>query len=108
MSTNSVASFYGPSRLQLIISMIGPSTRVGISDLKSSIRNAILVQVQWDVVFLFDRTTSDYLLICKMDDKYKNMVLDTYTALLLVKNNSIILYSEKKMNWNWVLDRAEV
>ena len=65
--------------------MIGPSTRVGISDLKSSIRNAILVQVQWDVVFLFDRTTSDYLLICKMDDKYKNMVLDTYTALLLVK-----------------------
>ena len=51
MGTNGVASYDGPTMLQLIISTINPSTRVGISDLKTSIRNAKLVQVQWDVVY---------------------------------------------------------
>ena len=87
VGTNGVASYNGPTMLQLIISTINPSTRVGISDLKSSIRAVRLVQVQWDVVTLCDKMTADYLLIEKLNGRHDDMVLDTYTALLLGKND---------------------
>ena len=87
VGTNGVASYDGPTMLQLIISTINPSTRVGISDLKSSIRTARLVQVQWDVVALCDKMTADYLLIGELNGRHDDMVLDTYTALLSGKND---------------------
>ena len=73
--------------LQLVISTVNPSTRVGISDLKVSIRTSRLVQVQWDVVTLCDKMTADYLLIIELNGKHEDMVLDTYTALLSGKND---------------------
>ena len=51
MGSNGIASYDGPTMLQIIISTVNPSTRVGISDLKVFIRIARLVQGQWDVVF---------------------------------------------------------
>ena len=61
--SNGVASYNSPKMLQLIISTINSSTRVGISDLKVSIRTARLVQVQWDGIALCDKMTADSLLI---------------------------------------------
>ena len=87
MSPNGIASYDGPTMLQLVISTVNPSTRVGISDLKVSIWTSRLVQVQWDVVTLCDKMTADYLLIIELNGKHEDMVLDTYTALLSGKND---------------------
>ena len=62
-SSNGVASYDGPTMFQLIIFSVNPSTRVGISDLKVYIRTARLVQVQWDVIALYEKMTADSLLI---------------------------------------------
>ena len=85
--SNGDASYDGPMMLQIIISTVNPSTRVGISDLKVSIRTARLVQVQWNVVVLCDKMTADYLLITQLNGRHDDMVLDTYTVLLSEKND---------------------
>ena len=87
MGSNGVASYDGPTMFQLIIFTVNPSTRVGISDLKVSIRTARLVQVQWGVVALWDKMTVDYLLITELNGRHYGMVLDTYTVLLSGKHN---------------------
>ena len=106
MGSNSIASYDGATMLQIIISTVNPSTRVGISDLKVSIRTARLVQVQWDVVALCDKMTADYLLITELNGKHDDMVLDTYTVLLSGKkdifNNCV---QRGKDDWELVKDQ---
>jgi len=117
MGSNGIASYDGPTMLQIIISTVNPSTRVGISDLKVSIRTARLVQVQWDVVALCDKMTADYLLITELNGKHDDMVLDTYTALLSGKNdifNNFVQRGKddwelrKDQNYEDVMDNATV
>lgn len=95
MGSNGDAFYDRTTMLQLIISRVNPSTCVGISNLKSLIRTAWLVQMQWDIVAWCKKVNDNYLLIDALNMRHTNMMLDTYTALLLGSFNN------EKMNENW-------
>ena len=91
---------------QLLVSTINLLTCVGISNLKTAIWNARLVQFQWNVVNLYDKITADYLLIGELNGRYENMVLDTYTALLSGKNKAFNSYIQQgKDEWELGQDK---
>lgn len=74
--------------------------------LKTSIRTARLVQMQWDVVALCEKMTSDYLTIGVLDGKYDGMVLDTYTTLLFGGNDVFNNFVQRRKD-KWELGREQ-
>ena len=73
--------------LYILILGVNPSTRVGISDLKVNIRATKLVQFQFNVIYMFDNTMSNYDLIIDRGGQCNGISLDLYTALLSSKND---------------------
>ena len=99
-SVSSNASYDGPTMLQILISGVNPSTRVGVSDLKSLIRFARLIQFQYNVVDMCDSIMSNYELIGKCGGRHDDIILDLYDALLLGKNDVFNCFVERgKDNW---------
>ena len=80
-------SYDGTTMLFLIVSGINPSTRVGVSDLKSNLRSARLVQFQYNVTDLTDKMMTDYELILEKKGSHEDIVLDLFTSLLSGKND---------------------
>ena len=98
--TNGNASYDGPTMLQILVSGINPSTRVGVSDLKSLIQSTRLVQFHYNVVDMCDSIMSNYELIGKRGGKHDDIILDIYDALLSGKNEVFNRFVERsKDDW---------
>ena len=80
-------SYDGTTMLFLLVSGINPSTRVGVSDLKTNLRSARLVQFQYNVTDLTDKMMTDYELILEKKGNHEDIVLDLFTSLLSGKND---------------------
>ena len=93
---NGNVSYDGPTMLFLIVSSINPSTRVGVSDLKSNLRSAKLVNFQHNVTDLTDKMLADYQLIMEKKGKHDDMVLDVFDALLSGKNEIFSSFIQRR------------
>ena len=74
--------------LQILISGVNPSTRVGVSNLKSLICSTKLVHFQFNVVDMCDYIMANYELIVERGGCHDDIVLDLYNALLSGKNDA--------------------
>ena len=96
-SANGTISYDGPTMLQILVSSINPTTRVGISDLKTNLRSARLVTFQFNVKDLCDKMIEDYeLIIERPNGKHDDIVLDLFNALLSGKNNVFTSFVQRK------------
>jgi len=97
---NGTARFDGPAMLQILISSVNLSTRVGVSDLKSWIHSTKLVQFQYNVVDMCNIIMTSYELINKRGGCHDDIFLDLYDALLSGKNDVFNRFVERsKDNW---------
>ena len=99
-NVSSTASYDGPTILHLLISSVNPSTRVGVSDLKSLIRSARLMQFQYSIIDMCDSIMANYELIGERGGCHNDIILDLYDALLSGKNDVFNRFVERrKEDW---------
>ena len=89
------AGYDGPTMLHILVASVNPSTRVGVSDLKSIIRSTKLVQFQYNVVDMCDSIISNYEMIIERGGKHEDIVLDLFDALLSGKNDVFNRFVER-------------
>ena len=94
-STAGNAGYDGPTMLHILIAGVNPSTRVGVSDLKSIIRSTKLVQFQYNVVEMCDSIMTNYELIGERGGRHEDIVLDLFDALLSGKNDVFNRFVER-------------
>ena len=81
--------------LHILIAGVNPSTRVGVSDLKSIIRSTKLVQFQYNVVEMCDSIITNYEIIEERGGRHEDIVLDLFDALLSGKNDIFNRFVER-------------
>ena len=81
--------------LHILIAGVNPSTRVGVSDLKSIIRSTKLVQFQYNVVEMCDSIITNYEMIEERGGRHEDIVLDLFDALLSGKNDIFNRFVER-------------
>jgi hypothetical protein len=80
--------FYdGVTMLQILVTKVKPSTRVGLTDLKDKIRSAKLVNFSENVADMLDNMGDNYLEILKSSGSHEDYLMDLFTALLSTKND---------------------
>ena len=94
-STAGNAGYDGPTMLHILIAGVNPSTRVGVSDLKSIIRSTKLVQFQYNVVEMCDSIITNYEMIEERGGRHEDIVLDLFDALLSGKNDIFNRFVER-------------
>ena len=106
-AANGTVSYDGPTMLFIIVSGINPSTRVGVSDLKTNLRQAKLASFQYHVIDMTDKMMADYQLILEKNGRHDDMVLDLYTALLSGKNEIFSSFIQRrKDDWETGTDES--
>ena len=95
-STQGTVSYDGTTMLYLIISAVKPSTRVGVSDLRVNTRQACLVQFQFNVPDLCDKSMSDFQSILYRNKTHDNIVLGLFGALLSGKNEVFTRFVQRR------------
>jgi len=76
----------GPTMLWLLLQSCNPSTRVGISELKTDLRNATSSKFQHNVKKLTDYLSSKYREIEERGQEHQDYHLDLFNALQTVPN----------------------
>ena len=76
----------GPTMLWLLLQACNPSTRVGVSELKTDLRNATSAKFQHDVKKLTDFMSSKYREIEEKGQEHQDYQLDLFNALQTVPN----------------------
>jgi len=76
----------GPTMLWLLLQSCNPSTRVGISELKTDLRNATSSKFQHNVKTLTDYLSSKYREIEERGQEHQDFLLDLFNALQTVPN----------------------
>ena len=76
----------GPTMLWLLLQACNPSTRVGVSELKTDLRNATSAKFQHDVKKLTDYMSSKFREIEEKGQKHEDYHLDLFNALQTVPN----------------------
>ena len=104
---NGTVSYDGPTMLYLIVSSVNPSTRVGVSDLKTNLRQARLVQFKYIVPDLCDKMMADYQMILDRQKTHDDILLDLFEALLSGKNEVFTRFVQRrKDDWETGADES--
>ena len=77
----------GPTMLQMIIQVINPTTRVGVSDFKMEIKNATLPKYNNNVQDMLDYMEMNHKEIIRHGFTHPDYVMHLFTALLTSKND---------------------
>jgi hypothetical protein len=77
----------GVSMLQILISKVKPTTRVGVSDLKICLRNVKLSQFNHDVSKMCEHMDGLYQEILRNKGSHEDYLMDVFNALLTTKNS---------------------
>ena len=89
--------FYdGPTMLQICIEKVQPSTRVGVSQLKESLRSIKASTFGYNVRDLTDKMDSTYREILQCGSTHDDYIMDVFNALLTNKNSIFTSYIQRK------------
>jgi hypothetical protein len=93
--------FYdGVTMLQILVTKVKPSTRVGLTDLKDKIRSAKLANFSENVADMLDHMNDIYLEILKSSGSHEDFLMDIFTALLTSKNEVFKAFIQRsKDDW---------
>ena len=94
--------FYdGPTMLKMLMDDVNPDARVGVSDLKSSIRKARLPAFQHNVFNMLSNMKNNYDLIIEAGETHDDFIGDIFTALMSSTNSSFTRFVEhQKGKWD--------
>ena len=103
---NNGEKFYdGPTMLQICIEKVNPSTRVGVSQLKESLRSIKAATFGHNVRDLTDKMDSTYRDIIQRGSTHDDYVMDLFNALLTCKNSIFNAYIQReKDKWDTGMD----
>jgi hypothetical protein len=87
MSEDGEQFYDGVTMLQILVTKVKPSTRVGLTDLKDKIRSAKLSSFSENVADMLDHMGDNYLEILKSSGSHEDYLMDLFTALLSTKND---------------------
>ena len=76
----------GPTILYILMESVNPSTRVGVSDMKETIRETRMHQFDHKVSDMMNDIQTNYNQIVELGYKHDDVVMDTFKALLSTKN----------------------
>lgn len=76
----------GPTMLKILLSVVNPTTRVGVRDLRHEIRNATLAKFSHNVKLMLENMNGNYLQIIRKGQNHDNFEDDLFDALLTTKN----------------------
>jgi hypothetical protein len=85
-STDGEEFYDGVTMLQILVTKVKPSTRVGLTDLKDKIRSAKLANFSENVADMLDHMNDIYLEILKSSGSHEDFLMDIFNALLTSKN----------------------
>ena len=86
----------GPTMLWLLLQTCNPSTRIGVSELKTDLRNATSAKFQHDVKRLTDYLSSKYREIEEKYQEHQDYHLDLFNALQTVPNPNFAVFIRDK------------
>ena len=93
---NGDAFYDGPTILYILLASVNPSTRVGVSKLKETIRNTRLEKFVFKIDDMISNMESNYNLIIERGHKHDDIVMDLFTALLSTKNTVFQDFIQRK------------
>ena len=77
----------GVTMLQILVTKVNPSTRVGVSDLKEKLRRVKLSNHSDDVHEMLEYMQDNYSKILQAGGSHEDYLMDLYNALLTTKND---------------------
>ena len=83
---NGKVEYDGPTILWLLLQSSNPSTRVGVSELKTDLREATSAMFKHNVKDLTDHMSSKYREITEKGQQHKDYLLDLFKALKTIPN----------------------
>ena len=100
MDTTGTTHFDGPTMLLILLAMINPSVRVGISSLKENLTNATIPMFKHDRIELLDYMHEQYTLIYTNYGTHTDYTLDICNTLGTVHNDGFLSFlSTLKDEW---------
>lgn len=85
----------GPTMLKLMLSVINPSTRVGVKELRRKLRTTRLSQFRHNVQDMLENMNGNYVKILAKKQKHDNFDDDLFEALLSTKNQVFHNYIQR-------------
>ena len=85
----------GPTMLKILLSTVNPATRVGVKELRKTIRDARLPRYKHDVKAMLDDMQNNYLQILRKEETHDNYEDDVFEALLSSKNDIFRNYIQR-------------
>jgi hypothetical protein len=100
ISTDGEEFYDGVTMLQILVTKVKPSTRVGLTDLKDKIRSAKLTNFSDNVADMLDHMNETYLEILKSSGSHEDFLMDIFNALLTSKNDVFKAFIQRsKDDW---------
>ena len=76
----------GPTMLYMLLSLVNPTTRVGVSELKKLIMRATLPKFDHNVINMLDDMASNYNRILELGSTHEDYLMQLFEALLTTHN----------------------
>ena len=86
--TGGIISNYVPTMLYLLLKIINPATRIGVSNLKYDIQKATLDKFVNNVKYLIDYMSSNYSIVIDKVEHHEDYVRHIYRAILSGTNST--------------------
>ena len=97
---NGKVEYDGPTILWLLLQSCNPSTRVGVSELKTDLRQATSAKFKHNVKDLTDYMSSTYREITEKGQQHQDYLLDLFNALGTVSNSDFAAFvREERQSW---------
>ena len=97
---NSKVEYDGPTILWLLLQSSNPSTRVGVSELKTDLREATSAKFKHNVKDLTDYMSSKYREIWEKVQQHQDYLLDLFNALKTVPNGDFASFvRDERQAW---------
>ena len=93
---NGKVEYDGPTILWILLQACNPSTRVGVSELKSDLRTATSAKFKHNVKDLTDYMSSKYREIREKGQHHQDYLLDLFNALETVPNDNFAYFVRKE------------
>ena len=99
-SGNGKVEYDGPTILWLLLQSCNPSTRVGVSELKTDLREATSAKFKHNVKDLTDYMSSKYREIREKGQQHQDYLLDLFNALKTVPNSDFSAFvRDERQSW---------
>ena len=85
-TTTGTVHLDGPTMLYILLSLVNPTTRVGVSELKKLIMKATLPAFKHNVIDMLDDMASNYSRILELGGTHEDYLMNIFDALLTTTN----------------------